>query len=183
MQQFIIYLEPIDNSQCIWTISIVKPQLWFRLSGIRVPILLLALQSSLNCLYRFLFLSRRRSKKLITVPTGYTTSSCRWQRAEFFLLPRLNLSFFLGPGFLVSTFLLVSRVSWPSKEDIASHMALTQHGNNSVEFIVNHCNHNWPLFQKWGKDPFHFVTRLHVKVSDNWNNDTTTNYANTLGAN
>ena len=31
----------------------------------------------LNCLYRFLFLSRRRSKKLITVPTGYTTSPCR----------------------------------------------------------------------------------------------------------
>ena len=36
----------------------------------------------------------------------------------FFFLPREN--------FLVSTFLLVSCVSWPSKEDIASHMALTQ---------------------------------------------------------
>jgi len=36
----------------------------------------------------------------------------------FFFLPREN--------FLVSTFLLVSCVSWPRKEDIASHMALTQ---------------------------------------------------------
>ena len=37
---------------------------------------------------------------------------------------------FLGPGFFFflprENFLLVSCVSWPSKEDIASHMALTQ---------------------------------------------------------
>ena len=38
--------------------------------------------------------------------------------SSFLFLPREK--------FLVSTFLLVSCVSWPSKEDIASHMALTQ---------------------------------------------------------
>ena len=97
----------------------------------------------LNCLHRFLFLSRRRSKKLITAPTGYTTSPCR-----FPLLPRLNRSFFFfRPGlfvfflprenFLVSTFLLVSCLSWPSKEDTASHMALTQQHRLQINGELN----------------------------------------------
>lgn len=45
-----------------------------------------------------------------------------------FFRPGICFSFYPGPreNFLVSTFLLVSCVSWPSKEDMASHMALTQ---------------------------------------------------------
>ena len=89
VQQFIIYLEPIDNSQCIWTISII-PTEWNQCSNPPPRFALVEICGFLNCLHRFLFLSRS-SDWLYYEPLSLAAS-------RIFFASSIESFFSLGPG-------------------------------------------------------------------------------------